>query len=172
MSSSSTTPKTAQLLQEVSSFLGQAHGLKFIETDEGKVQVTQSVDGKQFRFNPAELSEVVHRFDTDGKVFIQVNFQSGLKVLLTENLVGFKPEQVSGLDMTKIPKVVTTPDLVSVLEAIEDSMGSDAMIDHELEILKRVYHAILKGGESAGFDLNFERRWLERLTPSAFRASA
>lgn len=172
MSESQGTTKTAQLLQEVSAFVGQAQGLSFVEAEGGRMQVTQAVDGKFFRFDPQDLSEVVHRFDTDGKVFIQVNFKSGLKVLLTENLVGFKPEQVTGLDMTKLPKVVTTPDLVSVLEAIEETLGSDTLIDHELEILKRVYHAILKGGELAGFDLHFERRWLERLTPSTFRASA
>ncbi|MBX3018579.1 MAG: hypothetical protein KF767_11870 [Bdellovibrionaceae bacterium] len=172
MSDSDSTVNTAQLLHEVSAFVGQAQGLSFIEADGGRMQVTQSVDGKCFRFNPQDLSEVVHRFDTDGKVFIQVNFKSGLKVLLTENLVGFKPEQVMGLDMTKLPKVVTTPDLVSVLEAIEETLSSDSLVEHELEILKRVYHAILKGGELAGFDLHFERRWLERLTPSAFRASA
>ena len=172
MSESEASSKSAQLMHEVSAFVGQAQGLSFVETKEGPVQVTQAVDGKIFRFNPEDLTEVVHRFDTDGKTFIQVNFTNGLKVLLTENLVGFKPEQVAGLDMAKIPKVVTTPDLVSVLEAIEDTLGSDTFVDTELEVLKRVYHSILKGGESAGFDLMFERRWLERLTPSRFRASA
>lgn len=159
-------------MQEVANFVGQTQGLSSSRTAEGQVQVTQTVDGKFFRFKPEDLTEVVHRFDTDGKVFIQVNFTNGLKVLLTETLVGFKPQQISGLDMTKIPKVVTTPDLVSVLEAIEETLDSDSVVDSELEILKRVYTSILKGGELAGFELTFERRWLERLTPSRFRASA
>ena len=35
--------------------------------------------------------------------------------------MGFKPVEIVGLDMSRIPKVVTTPDLVSVFEAIEDA---------------------------------------------------
>ena len=86
--------------------------------------------------------------------------------------MGFKPLETSGLDMGKIPKVVTTPDLISVFEAIEDSMSSDATPDHEVEILKKVFLAILQGGELAGFNLEFERRWMTRLVPSKIRASA
>ena len=66
-----------------------------------------------------------------------MNFQNSYKVLLTDNLIGFKPQETLGLDMTRIPKVVTTPDLFSVYEAIEESLGSDTQ-DHEVEILKKV----------------------------------
>jgi hypothetical protein len=86
--------------------------------------------------------------------------------------VGFKPTETFGLDMAKIPKVVTTPDLMSVFEAIEESMSSDIQNEHELEILKKVYQSILQGGELAGFDLKFERNWLSRLLASRIKASA
>lgn len=172
MSESTPTPRNIQLLTEVRTFVEQTSGLSCLVAEDGFLRVTQAVDGKYFSFNPSLLSEVVHRFDSDGKVFIQLNFNSGLKVLLTETLVGFKPEPMSGLDMGKLPKVVTTPDLVSVLEAIEDSLSSDDVVDHELDILKRVYTSILRGAENVGFSLEFERRWLERLAPARFRASA
>ena len=38
--------------------------------------------------------------------------------------------------MAKIPKVVTTPDLLSVFEAIEESVSSDTP-EHEIESLKK-----------------------------------
>lgn len=172
MSESDMSQKPSQMLEEILAFVDQSAGLSSNVTESGVIAIQQNVDGKVFRFTGEELSEVLQRFDSDGKQFIQVNFQSGNKVLFTENLVGFKPRETVGLDMSKIPRVVTTPDLLSVFEAIEDSLSSDATPEHEVEILKKVFMAILQGGELAGFDLEFERRWLSRLVPSKFKASA
>lgn len=172
MSESEMSQKPSQMLEEILAFVDQSAGLSSNVATSGVVAIQQNVDGKIFRFSCEELSEVLQRFDSDGKQFIQVNFQSGNKVLFTDTLVGFKPRETLGLDMAKIPKVVTTPDLISVFEAIEDSMSSDLTPEHEVEILKKVFIAILQGGELAGFDLEFERRWLSRLVPSKFRASA
>ncbi len=164
--------KPSQMLEEILAFVDKSAGLSSDVADHGVVAIHQNVDGKIFRFSCNELSEVLQRMDSDGKQFIQVNFQSGNKVLFTDTLVGFKPRETTGLDMTKIPRVVTTPDLISVFEAIEDSLSSDSTPETEIEILKKVFVAILQGGELAGFDLTFERKWLSRLMPSKFRASA
>jgi len=164
--------KSSQMLEEILTFVEKSGGLSSNIKESGVIAIQQAIDGKIFRFNSLELIEVLQRVDADGKQFIQVNFQSGNKVLFTDSLVGFKPRETLGLDMTKIPRVVTTPDLVSVFEAIEDSLSSDSTPDHEVDILKKVFMAILHGGEFAGFDLAFERRWLARLVPSKFRASA
>ncbi len=172
MSESEMSPKPSQMLEEILAFVDKSAGLTSEITESGIVSIQQAVDGKIFRFTCETLNEVLQRFDADGKQFIQVNFQSGNKVLFTDTLVGFKPRETLGLDMSKIPRVVTTPDLVSVFEAIEDSMSSDATPDSEVEVLKKVFVAILQGGELAGFDLEFERRWLARLVPSKFQASA
>ncbi len=166
------SPKSSQMLEEVLAFVDQSAGLTSKVFETGQVSVEQSIDGKLFKFDSKDLTEVLQRVDADGKQFIQINFQNGNKVLFTDNLVGFKPRETLGLDMSKIPKVVTTPDLVSVFDAIEDSMSSDITPETEVEVLKKVFTAILQGGESAGFDLAFERRWLARLVPSKFRASA
>lgn len=172
MSQSAPSQKVTRLLEEVLGFVDHSNGLTSNLLEDGSVQIVQQVDGKSFRFQQEDLTEVVNRFDSDGKPFIQVNFNSGLKVLLTDSLVGFKPEQVIGLDMRKLPRVVTTPDLMSVLEAIEESLSSDMTQEQEIEILKRVYQSILFGAENAGFDLKPERTWLARLAPTRFRASA
>ena len=172
MSESDMSSKSTQMLEEVLAFVNQSAGLSSQISESGEVSVTQSVDGKLFKFKSTELNEVLQRVDAEGKQFIQINFQSGNKVLFTDALVGFKPRETVGLDMSKIPRVVTTPDLISVFEAIEDSMSSDATPESEIEVLKKVFTSILQGGELAGFDLAFERRWLARLVPSKFKASA
>lgn len=170
--SESMPAKPSELLNDVLEFVEGTDGLKLELNKSGEVSILQSVDGKTFRFKAHDLSEVLPRVDADGKSFIQVNFESGTKVLFTENLVGFKPRETTGLDMSKIPKVVTTPDLLSVFEAIEESLSSDTTPDHEVEILKRVFQSILHGGENAGFDLSFEKRWISRLVSAKNKISA
>lgn len=152
-------------------FIDNSQGLKAQVNEMGRVSILQEADSKVFTFQIHEISEVLNRKDSDARPFVQINFQDARKVLLTENLIGFKPRETLGLDMSRIPRVVTTPDLVSVYEAIEDSMGSEAH-DHEVEILKKVFLAILNGGESVGFDLSFEKKWLTRLLASRAKASA
>ena len=170
--SNSKAKSTVSDLDHILNFVDSSKGLRAKINESGKVQVHQDLDGKVFSFSTVEISEVLHRTDLEGKAFIQLNFKNGNKVLLTDTLVGFKPIETLGLDMSRIPKVVTTPDLVSVFEAIEESLGADSGLDNEVEILKKVYQAILSGGEKVGFELNFERKWFNRLIASKFKASA
>jgi hypothetical protein len=107
------------------------------------------------------------REDVEGRKFLQVNYHSGLKVLITDTLVGFKPAEIAGLDMGRIPKVVTTPDLLSVFEAIEEGVG----VDPEIETLKKVFFSILLGAESVGFELSNEKKWITRLIASKHKVS-
>ncbi len=176
MSEQNTSDKPSKLTKEILGFIESSSGLKFEikmqGPSKGQVSVSQNIDGKVFRFNPIDLEDVLQRIDSDGNPFIQINFVSGHKVLLTDTLVGFKPRETLGLDMSKIPKVVTTPDLVSVFDAIEDSLSADLAKENEVEILKKVYHSILLGGVLAGFDLTFEKKWFSRLSSLKFRATA
>ncbi len=172
MGGSGIPEKPSQLLEEVIEFVKNCSGLSWAAKDQDQIVIQQSVDGKSFKFKSTTLEDVLKRMDSEGKPFIQINFVSGFKVLITDTLVGFKPRETTGLDMTKLPKVVTTPDLISVFDAIEESMSADTPRDHEVEILKKVYQSILQGGELAGFDLEFEKRWLSRLLTSKLRASA
>src|SRR5687768_15881710 len=89
-------------------YIENSQGLNAKVTDSGKVQVQQEIDGKLFFFTIAEVTEVIPRTDSEGKAFIQVNFRSSNKVLFTDTLIGFKPVETLGLDMSRIPKVVTT----------------------------------------------------------------
>lgn len=170
--SNSKAKSTVTDLDHILNYVDSSKGLRAKINESGRVQIRQDLDGKVFSFSTTEISEVLHRTDSEGKAFIQLNFRNGNKVLLTDTLVGFKPLETLGLDMSRIPKVVTTPDLVSVFEAIEESLGADSGLDSEVEILKKVYQAILSGGEKVGFELSFERKWINRLIASKFKASA
>jgi hypothetical protein len=151
------------LVDIVKSFTANTTGLVFIEQGDS-IQIVQKADDKKISFLTSELSDVLTREDKEGKTFIQVNFKTGRKILLTDSLVGFKPESRVGLDLTRLPKVVTTPDLLSVFEAIEEILNSDTPNDSEVEVLREVYYSILSGGEAVGFDLQPEKVWLSRLT--------
>lgn len=172
MSGSPSSQKSSDLVRQILTFIDSSSGLSVSSTNSNGVEIFQSIDGKRFKFDSMEINEVLKRMDSDGKEFIQVNFNSGIKVLFTDTLVGFKPKETTGLDMSKLPKVVTTPDLLSVFEAIEESLSSDIYPEQEVELLKRVFNSILVGGELAGFELTFERRWLQRLVATKNRASA
>jgi hypothetical protein len=154
------------------SFVTKSAGLSTKTEGPEGVVISQAVDGKELGFAHSDVEEVLKRQDADGKVFLQVNFKTGKKILLTDNLIGFKPALCRGLDMDKLPRVVTTPDLLSVVEAIEESLGSESSAIEEVELLKRVFDSVLIGAESVGFDLTSERVWLHQFCVGDRKASA
>lgn len=160
------------LLEKIVEFIGRTPGLEVAILDDGNIDIVQKTDERRIKFHKDLLGDVLDRTDKDGKSFIQVNFMNGRKILLTDALVGFKPEPRTSLDITRLPKVVTTPDLLSVFEAIEEVLNAEAFNPEEIDVLREVYHSILQGGEAVGFDLKPERMWLGRILSSAVRASA
>lgn len=134
--------------------------------------IEQRVDGKSITVDKNRIADVLTRMDSDGKDFLQVNFNCGKKILITERLIGFKPIQFQGIDLEKLPKVVTTPDLGSVVDAISDGLCQSLTTTDEIDVLKRVFHSVLLGAEAVGFELNEERDWLARLVATSQNASA
>jgi hypothetical protein len=57
---------------------------------------------------------------------------------------------------------VTTVDLISVLEAIEENL-IQAVANPDADFLRDTFQSILLGGEKVGFDLTTEKTWLNRL---------
>lgn len=148
----------------ISKFAEESPGLVAKPKEDGVIKIFQKADGKSLEILGDEIEEVISRLDSDGQGFLQINFLNGQKILLTQRLVGFKPAPSPGLDMSKLPKVVTTPDLISVVEAIEDNLNSENSHPIELEILRKVFDSVINGGEAIGFDLGKEREWLHRLS--------
>lgn len=158
-------------VRKIAEFISRTSGLKSWFLGD-KIQITQTTDGKTLAFADVDVDEVIPRLDSDGHPFLQVNFCTGKKILLTSNFIGFKPAICAGLDMERLPKVVTTPDLISVVEAIEDSMTAGSGNNEEVDVLRRVFDSVLRGAESVGFDLTSERLWLQRISKSNLKASA
>ncbi|MEY4615601.1 MAG: hypothetical protein RJB66_561 [Pseudomonadota bacterium] len=150
------------MLEEIVRFIGRSSGLK-VKDYVSFFEITQLVDGKKLTIDVGSLEAVLHRQDQDGKAFLQINLHQSKKILVTDHLVGFKPKPINGLDLKKLPRVVTTPDLLSVLEAIEETLGSHDSGSKDAEMLKKAYFAIISGAEIIGFRMDQERAWLARL---------
>lgn len=152
---------TSQHINDVINYLEtQTHfAFKF---DEQNLELTQKEDSKKISVNFENIEKVLTRQDVDGSTFLQLNFNAGTKILITKALIGFKPNQLVGFDLTRIPRVVTTIDLKSVAKAIEDLFDSEdtAETQAEIEILKKVYQSILYGAEAVGFKMQAEKTWL------------
>ena len=157
-------------MEIICNFIQTSPGLMAKAGHNGTICIQQRVDGKSLDLLSEDIEEVISRLDSDGHGFLQINFLDGQKILLTQRLVGFKPAPSPGLDMTKLPKVVTTPDLISVVEAIEDNLNSENSHPIELDILRKVFDSVVSGGEAIGFDLAKERDWLHRLSNGAASA--
>lgn len=152
---------TSQHINDVVNYLeSQTHFV--FKFDEQLLELTQKEDLKKITIDFEQIEKVLVRQDIDGSKFLQINFAHGSKILITRTLVGFKPNQLIGFDLTRIPRVVTTIDLVSVAKAIEDLFDSEETAESraEIEILKKVYQSILYGAEGVGFKMQAEKTWL------------
>lgn len=164
---------TSDSLNQIINFL-DAHSSFEYTMKENEITIQQAEDKKTIVLKTPEIEKVLSRVDFDGSQFLQVNFHGQLKILITKNLVGFKPVETLGFDSKKIPKVVTTVDLVSIVAAIEDLYDSEdnQQTLTEIEVLKKVFQSILVGAEAVGFDMRSEKQWFSRNLLNQSAASA
>lgn len=172
MAGSSSPLAASAIIDTIVRYINQSSGLESQLGQGALVEIRQKTDGKSINVDAAAIQDVIPRSDGEGRDFLQVNFVSGSKILITDDLIGFKPSERHGLDMSKLPKVVTTPDLVSVFEAIQEALHAEDYRPEEIEILRRVFEAVIKGGEAVGFDLEQERSWYHRLPTASRKATA
>ena len=156
--------KTENYSQTIENFLTKNKELCFIrDTKDGVFKIHQRKDKKSLSFYSKDIENVVDRKDAHQNLFLQVNFNDGKRVLFTEKLVGFAPAACNGLDMSRLPKVVTTPDLLSVIEAVESALYGEDHYEENFEELKLFFESISCGAEAIGFDVAAERLWVEKL---------
>ena len=148
--------------QIIQSFIQSTKGLKFSILDDS-LTVLQTIDGKHLSFKKTDISEILIRKDSKSQSFVQINFFGDKKIILTDRFIGFKPFRIPDLDMQKLPKVVTTPDLLNFIEIIEDSMYELDVTAIEVQDIRRYFESVLLGAEKVGFELLNERIWIERL---------
>ena len=147
-------------------FLSQTQKLSMLEEDEEeKITVFQNYDKKTLSFYESDIEKVLERKDYSEEAFLQVDFKNGKKILLTNEFVGFSPAVSTETEMEaqKLPKVVTTADLLSVIEAIENSLYGTDQYHESLHDIKLFFETIASGAESVGFNLVGERLWVDRL---------
>ena len=150
----------------ISDFVEHSSGLS-LQKNKKTLTIKQTTDGKALCVCLKNVEDIIRRSDFDQYEFLQVNFVNGKKILLTENLIGFKPLTHHELDPNKLPKVVTTVDLIGVVEALEETVSSGRHLfteDIETDILKKVFQSILNGGMDVGFDLSQEKHWPYQIT--------
>lgn len=164
---------TSQHINDVVNYLESQTHFTF-NFNEKVLDLTQKEDLKKISIDFEQIEKVLVRQDVDGSKFLQINFAAGTKILITKTLVGFKPNQLIGFDLTRIPRVVTTIDLVSVSKAIEDLFDSEETAESraEIEILKKVYQSILYGAEGVGFKMQAEKTWLSAILLNQSAVSA
>ena len=146
------------IVQQIVDFIKTESTLTLDSLDEVGLKLTQNIDGKSLEIEIAGVDEVITREDSTGRAFLQVNFIKGTKILITNSLVGFKPALFEGVDPNRIPNVVTTPDLLSIVEALSDFNFEENY--EEYRALKRMYYSILHGAEAVGFEIENERLWV------------
>ncbi len=146
--------------------------MKILENEVSTLKILQKVDSREFPVLISRIQEVLTRKDSENKVFLQINFDESKKILVTDNLIGFKPANLPSLDLSKLPRVVTTPDIQSVVFAIEETLSNETTLYEEFDVLRRVFESVLQGAEDVGFQMAPERLWLKRLLSPRLNASA
>lgn len=163
MDCSTASLKQLELLNSIHEFARRSKELEVQFIDHSILKVRQRVDGHTLFLDAGRLQDILMRTDADGRGFVQVNFHDGMKILITDRLIGFKPVLRRSANnaptpaSSKLPRVVTTPDLMSVLEAMEDAADS---ADRDLSVLRELFDSILCGAERVGFDVTKEKTWL------------
>ena len=76
------TSKNEQLLQ-IKEFVAKSTGLRSRSENTDGLHILQCADGKTLALAMKEVEEVIPRIDAEGQTFLQVNFHSGKKILLT-----------------------------------------------------------------------------------------
>ena len=158
----------------IAKFLSDDKKLSLLNQKEkgDKITILQNHDQKTISFYESDIEKILPRKDGNGEDFLQVNFKNGKKILLTDEFVGFPPALHSPINTAKLPKVVTTADLLSVIEAIESSLYGTDQYQESLSDVKLFFDAIAGGAEAVGFQLVGERLWVERLFPKIDTAGA
>lgn len=151
-------------LQTIEDFIRKNKSFNCVfDSEVGTLKLYQKKDKKAISINRKDIEAVVERKDIQEEPFLQINFKNQKRILLTRKLIGFAPAACKGLDMNKLPRVVTTPDLLSVIEALESALCEEDSYEENFKELKLFFEAISCGAESVGFNVTAERLWVDKL---------
>ena len=156
----------------IRNFVAQSSGLS-LQPNKKSLVLNQHVDNKHIAIDVSDVEEIIHRMDPEECEFLQINFSNNKKILLTDTMVGFKPAYQPDLEAHRLPRVVTTMDLIGVIEALEENINTHHFFPHnEIVMLRKVFQCVLEGGEAVGFNLEHERTWPQRIAQIGYKPRA
>ena len=148
----------------IEDFILKSDQLALLKEENSKTfTILQMSDKKKLSFQEKDVDRVLERKRDNQDDFLQINFKNGKKILLTKDYIGFAPAKSLHVDFTRFPKVVTTADLFSMIESIENTLYNSADCKESLAEVHNFFEVIASGAESVGFDVSSERVWIEKL---------
>lgn len=145
-----TTEKKSTLLN----FIKKASGLKIKQQDKYFIIIEQLEDKSCLKVFFHNISYISFAKDDTGGQYIQIDFLNKTKCILTDSLIGFSPVKSLLLNKNALPEVVSSIDLLNIIEAFEANLRNSGEAE-EFLFLNQVYHAVLNGGKQIGIEWDF-----------------
>ncbi|MBE8221821.1 MAG: hypothetical protein HAW60_03740 [Bdellovibrionales bacterium] len=135
-------------------FVSKADGLNIKQQTSDYVIIEQNEDRSFLKVFFNNISCITFSKKEQGECYIQLNFINNTKCILTNGLIGFAPIKSILLDKNSLPEIVSSIDLLNIIEAFEDSLRNSGESEDFL-FLSQVYHSVLNGGKNIGIEWNF-----------------
>lgn len=145
---------TAENKSTLLSFINKAAGLRLKQQSHNYITIEQLEDKSFLKIFFHHISYISFSKETSNKNYIQLNFTNNTKCILTNNLIGFAPIKSLLLEKSSLPEVVSSMDLLNIIEAFEANLRNSGEPEDFL-FLSQVYHAVLNGGKKIGIEWNF-----------------
>ncbi|MBE8162641.1 MAG: hypothetical protein HAW63_01470 [Bdellovibrionaceae bacterium] len=144
------------------SFINKASGLQIKKSTNDYIIIEQLEDKSFLKIFFHHIDYISFSKDARKESYIQLNFINNTKCILTSDLIGFSPVKSLLLNKNSLPEVVSSIDLLNILEAFEASLRNSGNSEDFL-FLNQVYNAVLNGGKKVGMEWNFHTPHLHSL---------
>lgn len=145
-----TTEKKSILLN----FINKAKGLRIKKQDKNIIVIEQLEDKSCLKIFFHNIHYISFAKDSVNGQYMQIDFTNKTKCILTDNLIGFAPVKSLLLNKNALPEVVSSIDLLNIIEAFEAHLRNSGVAE-EFLFLNQVYHAVVNGGKQIGIEWNF-----------------
>lgn len=143
-------------------FIKKTEGLRIKQQAQYYIVIEQIEDKSFLKIFFHHISHISFSSEKQNGHYIQVNFTNHTKCILTNHLIGFAPVKSLLLDKNALPEVVSSMDLLNIIEAFESNLRNSGEAENFL-FLNQVYHAVLNGGKQVGIEWNFSTPGLHSL---------
>ena len=147
-------------------YIKSTKGLSLQKVDDVCLEIVQKQDLKVLTLKTETIKEVIFRYNKDYNNFLQVNFKNEGKILITDKLIGFPPKKIIDLEGIKLPKVISTLDMLSFFEMTEEYIQSDNCSVIQVVALKKVCDLILESALDVGFNVVADKTWFHQISYS------